>query len=98
MHRAQRRQQVEALGADVLELEGDDVHRRGEAAQRVGVLVVAQGDAGADQTGGTVRLRGQDVAAVAETGGGEGGHATQLAAADDADGGVERQHHVANLT
>ena len=47
-HRLQRGQQVQPLGADVLELEGDHVDRGGEGAQRGRVLVVAERDAGGD--------------------------------------------------
>src|SRR6187551_2695435 len=44
--------------------------------------------------GGAVHFPRQDVAAVAQARGGEGGHAAKLAAADQPDGGIGRQRKV----
>ena len=60
-------------------------------AQRRRFVVVADRRRRRHLAGRAVLLTGQDVAAIAEPGGGERRHPAKLAAADQADGGVGRQ-------
>ena len=76
------------VGGDVLELEGDDVHPAGEVADRVEVVIGGLDLAVGDLAGGGVVVRGEGVHPVAHPAGGDGEHAAELAAAEDADGGA----------
>ena len=89
--RFQRGEQIQPFGADILELEADDIDGGGKRAQRRRVGIVADRDRMRDLRRRAVLLSGQDVTTVAQTGCGHGRHATQLAAADETDGGVGRQ-------
>src|SRR6185312_9950109 len=89
--RLERCEKIEPFGADILELEGNHVDRGGEGAQRRGVLILAEGDAGGDLRGRAVLLGREDVAAIAQTGRRQRRHAAELAAADDADRRVRSQ-------
>ncbi len=82
---------VERIGVHVLELVGEHVALGGEFAD--GGLVVIRGDdlEIADLRGRTVRGRVEYADAEAHVLGGQGHHAAQLAAADDADGGAGHQ-------
>jgi hypothetical protein len=83
-------QQIKPRGADIFELEGDHIHRGGERAQRIGILVVAERDAGRNLRRRTVRLWREDMAAVAQPRGRHRGHPAELAAADNPDRGIGR--------
>src|SRR5205807_752520 len=76
----------ERLGRDVLELEGDHVHAGGKAPGRVEVVVGGDDLLVGDLAGGAVVGRVEGVNAVAHAAGGDGEHAAELPAAEDADG------------
>ncbi len=78
----------------VLELVGDDIDLGGEAGQGGLVVVGAAHMAGRDVARDRMVLGRIDDAAIAQPRGGEGGHAAQLAAAQDADGRARREGFV----
>jgi hypothetical protein len=80
------RQFGDGVGGDVLELVGDDVAGLGQALQRPAVVIGGDDLAGGDPAGGAVFLGIQDHHVEAQAGGGQGQHAAQLSAAEDADG------------
>src|SRR5262249_43916323 len=84
---------ADRLGGDVFELAGCDVDSRREALQRFAVRVISHRRRAADLLRRAVRLVGKDVTAIAEPGGGERRHPTQLAAAQYADSRPRRRHH-----
>ena len=84
-HRLQGCKKIKPLGADILELEADHIDRGGECPQAGGLMVVADRRRSRHLAGGAVLLPGQDVAPIAEPGGGERRHPAKLAAADQAD-------------
>ena len=81
------------LDRQVLELDRDHVDRAGEALERGGVVIGGDRRPVGDLGRRAVLLGRQDVAAIAEPGGGERGHAAELAAADHADAGAGCQSH-----
>ena len=83
-----RRQKRRGLRRHVLELIGNDIDIRGEAVERLGVGVIGAGDAMHDVEGGRIRIGREDVALEAEPRRGQRQHAAELAAAEDADGGL----------
>ncbi len=87
-HRLARREERRGLGRHVLELVGDDIDVRGETVERRHVEIVGFGHAAHDLEGGRMRVGAQHMALEAEARGGKRQHASQLSAAEDADGGV----------
>src|SRR5205823_10552647 len=79
------------LGRDVFELEGGDVHGRGEALERLTLGKLGDRGGTADLGCGAVGLGGEDVAAKAKPCGGECRHPAELSAAQDADRGTRSQ-------
>ena len=77
---------VDASGRYVLEFEGDDIHVFGEALHGLHVVVGGHDFAVGDVTGGRVGFGRERVDAVAHAPGGDGDHAAELAAAEDAEG------------
>ncbi|SBV97941.1 hypothetical protein KL86APRO_10949 [uncultured Alphaproteobacteria bacterium] len=84
-HQRPRGEPLDRRGGNVLELEGDHVHRRGEGVERLGVVVGGGGMRGGHRERRGVILRTIDMAAVAEARGGERRHPAELAAAENTD-------------
>ena len=70
---------------DILELEGDDVDGAGKGGERRFVVIGGDGARRGDGEGRALRVGAIDVAGEAEFGGGDGQHAPELAAAENAD-------------
>ena len=81
----------------VLELDGDDIHRRAEGIQGRGVVIGRHGLGGRDLRGGAAGLRREYVTAIAERRGGDRQHPAELAAAENADGPARRDHGIRSL-
>ncbi len=81
-------------GGDVFEFERDHVHVGGEAADGVEIVVGRVDFHVGDLAGGRVFVGRERVDPIAHAAGGDGEHAAQLAAAQDADGraGEDRVH------
>ena len=76
----------ERFGGDVLELEGDDVNIAGKATSGVDIVVRSDHFDIGDLAGRGVEGGIESVNAVAHAPRGDGEHASELAAADNADG------------
>ena len=77
---------VDAGGRYVLELQGDDVHVCREALHGLHVVIGGHDFTVGNVTGGRVGFGREGVDSVAHAPGGDGDHATELTAAEDADG------------
>jgi hypothetical protein len=89
--RLQAGEDLGGAGRDVLELVGDDVDLSGEGGERRLVVIGGDGLVRGDLEGRALRIGTVDVGPEAEAGGGQRQHAAELAAAEDADGRVERE-------
>src|SRR5690242_6070605 len=89
---------LERFDRQVLELVGGDVDLARERAERAHVVEFRASDSGGDIGGAALFVRVEDVALVAELGGGDGEHPAELAAADDADGRAGLNHSGASAT
>src|SRR5690606_13754449 len=95
-HRLRAGQFSDRAERQVLELDGHHVDRARETGERVRVLVRRDGGEIGHLGGRPVGLGREHVAAIAEARRGERGHASELAAAEDADHGAGREPHPAS--
>ena len=84
----ERAEDLQRAGRHILEFEGHHIDGARKFHQRRLVRVVAHGVAGGDLHRRLVGLRGEDMRAVAEPCCRQRRHAPQLAATEDADGGI----------
>src|SRR5690606_1213456 len=85
---------VQALGRDLLDLEGEHVALEGELARPGRILELGAQAALDDRPGGAVGIRVEHGDAVAQVTRGQGHHAAELTAAEDAEGGAGEDGHV----
>jgi hypothetical protein len=81
------------LDREILELVGGDIDLFAEPFERRAVVKPGAGEGRGDIRRAGVLVRIEDMAFVAELGGGDGEHPAELAAADDADGGPGLDDH-----
>ena len=83
---------AQRLDWNVFELKRRDIHRARELGQRLGIIKRRAEHALADHAGGRLRMRVEQMQAIAEGPRGERGHAGELPAAQKSDGGPRGNH------